>query len=271
MKEVINVSLCGEGTRKSRLMAEYVYCDHTEHCSAYKENKCFRVATFLSPYCEFGRVARVDGGVKHSKMYNSLMEKVRADSNYYRLSYPNHLFFTKVDDKMFLTMPHVRIEPLENGNISLETSFGRCGCVLENKHITPENFIKIIKFEPRGFFNNNVIEGYFEKDAPMLLLQIKEYIPELYQKIIELEPELEFIKPDYIDERAKLSTCNREMTYFYNENEFHFEGDYLVCNNYRSVFLPFDSKEVEIKIKVTDDMYIRITDNKQVTDDTIFK
>lgn len=43
-EKLINVDLYGDGSRDSRLRAEYIYCDHADVCSVYKEGKCFRKA-----------------------------------------------------------------------------------------------------------------------------------------------------------------------------------------------------------------------------------
>ena len=36
-EKLINVDLYGDGSRNSRLRAEYIYCDHADVCSVYKE------------------------------------------------------------------------------------------------------------------------------------------------------------------------------------------------------------------------------------------
>lgn len=59
-EKLINVDLYGDGSRDSRLRAEYIYCDHADVCSVYKEGKCFRKTTLFGVRCEFGRIACVD-------------------------------------------------------------------------------------------------------------------------------------------------------------------------------------------------------------------
>ena len=54
--------------------------------------------------------------------------------------------------------------------------------------------------------------------------------------------------------------------------EFHFEGDYIV--GMTKSMLPLVGlfkNPTEIRIKVTDDMTVRITDDEQVLDTTIFR
>lgn len=66
---LINVALYGDGSRGARLRAEYIYCNHTQECSAYHEGKCLNVTIPFNRRCELGRVEKVDGGTKQSKRY----------------------------------------------------------------------------------------------------------------------------------------------------------------------------------------------------------
>lgn len=51
-EKLINVDLYGDGSRDSRLRAEYIYCDHADVCSVYKEGKCFRNVDHIRPMCK---------------------------------------------------------------------------------------------------------------------------------------------------------------------------------------------------------------------------
>ena len=53
-----------------------------------------------------------------------------------------------------------------------------------------------------------------------------------------------------------------------HKNKFVLKNGYLYCDNYRLSFLPFNSKVGELKIKVTDDMTYKITNNSQVDENT---
>ena len=84
-EKLINVDLYGDGSRDSRLRAEYIYCDHADVCSVYKEGKCFRKTTLFGVRCEFGRIACVDGGTKKTKMYGRVYSEAK-DSERYHIS-----------------------------------------------------------------------------------------------------------------------------------------------------------------------------------------
>jgi len=87
-EKLINVDLYGDGSRNSRLRAEYIYCDHADVCSVYKEGKCFRKTTLFGVRCEFGHIACVDGGTKKTKMYGRVYSEAKDSERYHKLSYP---------------------------------------------------------------------------------------------------------------------------------------------------------------------------------------
>ena len=50
------------------------------------------------------------------------------------------------------------------------------------------------------------------------------------------------------------------------------QGEYLKSiTNYSSVFLPFNAKEAELILKINPKMTVKITDNSQVDENTIFE
>lgn len=85
-EKLINVDLYGDGSRDSRLRAEYIYCDHADVCSVYKEGKCFRKTTLFGVRCEFGRIACVDGGTKKTKMYGRVYSEAKDSERYHKVS-----------------------------------------------------------------------------------------------------------------------------------------------------------------------------------------
>lgn len=106
----------------------------------------------------------------------------------------------------------------------------------------------------------------------MFLKQLSKVFPEKYSDFVSAYPNFEIKQANYVGMRAKLSTCSRSEDYKdYNGNVFHFEGNFLVCENWKSVFNPFSLEESYIKIKVNDSVIVTITDNNQVTDDTVFE
>lgn len=272
-KNLINVSLYGNGSRHSRLRAEYIYCEHANKCSAYKSGKCFCVSALFGKPCELGCVKRSDGGTKRSKAYSRVWNTAKACDCYAKVSYPTYEYVTTIGDKVFLTIPHISIRE-ENGNILVDNpGFSSRSFLSEKKNINPEFLHRICSFSPRAMMGG-VITDYQEKIVPMVLYQLSTLLPEEYKVFIEKYPQYKNIQPNWIGRWAKLSTCNRSETYRdYDGNVFRFEKDFLICDEYRCSIAPFRTSrtsKTEMRIKVTDDMQVRIEKNSQVLPDTVF-
>lgn len=272
MSELINVGLYGDGSRKSRLRAEYIYCDHAQDCSAYKDGKCFCVTTLFGVKCGIGSVGVVDGGTKQSKRFREVWREAKENECYAKLSYPGRNYITKIGDKAFLTHMPVRLEEMPAGKLRWsDPGFGANSIMVSEEVLTPENIMVICSARPHALMGG-IIESYQKETIPMFLHQLSLIYPEKYKVFCEAYPEYEIAPPNWVGRFAKLSTCNRSKQYKdINGNVFYFENDEIVCDHYKSVFAPFGAKDMKIRVNVTDDMEVKITDNKQVLADTVFR
>lgn len=266
--ELITVGLYGDGSKDARLRAEYVYCDRADKCSAFCDGKCFGVTTIFGNRCPYGNVVKSDGGLKRSKAYGRVYSEAKNNEKYSKLSYPYHSLVTKIGDEAFLTIPHVQIEA-ENGNITISNPILTKSLCVSSDLLNPETLKKLCSFRPRAFFGGEITE-YQDKTVPMFLFQFSRLFPKQYQAFVDAFPEYEKRKPDWIGRYAKLSTCNREKVFINGEDEYRFEGDYIVGTSKSTPFGPFLKTATEIRVKVTDDMTVKITDNDQVLDSTVF-
>lgn len=271
MSNLINVGLYGDGKRDSRLRAEYIYCDHAKDCSAYKEGKCFCVTTLFGVSCGVGKVEKIDGGTKQSKKFREVWNKAKENPLYANLKYPNYNYVTRIGNLVFLKLPHIQIYENPQGGLSWHNpGFGVNSKLLSSSVLTPENIMTICSARPQAMIGGE-IQDYQRKIVPMFLHQLSLLLPEKYVAFQYEYPDYKPFELDWIGQYAKLITCNREEKYKdIDGNEFYFDGEYLVCKNYKSAFNPFRSKFVEMRVKVTDDMEVKITDNKQVLDSTVF-
>lgn len=270
MEELINVELYGDGSRNARRRAEYIYCDHADECSAYKDGKCFRVTTPFGLQCKFGRTNCVDGGTKQSKMFKCIGNEAKSNERYHRLSYPNYTYIIRIGNNVFLTPPYVRIELQGEKLMCSDPGFGGNSILIQIEVLTPENIKRICEYRPRALMGGEIAD-YQQKVVPMFLHQLSQLCPEHFKVFFTTYPDFNIKPPSWIGRYARLSTCNRESVYRDTlGNLFYFDGDDVVCDCYQSVFLPFSGKSTKIRISVTDDMSVKITDDRQVTNDTIF-
>ena len=94
----INVRLYGDGSRKARLRAEYIYCDRADECSLYKIGKCFNVTTLFGTRCPIGERNCVDGGTTQSKKFRDIWEQAKFDPCYAKLNYPSNEHIGRIGD-----------------------------------------------------------------------------------------------------------------------------------------------------------------------------
>jgi hypothetical protein len=115
------------------------------------------------------------------------------------------------------------------------------------------------------------IRDYPKKIVPHFLRQFKALFPERFQRFVEEYPDCEVPVCSWLGRRAKLATCNRNAIFKdMNGNPFRFDGDWLVCDRYSSAFAPFGATGGEIRVKINDKMVVEITNDDQVTEDTVF-
>ena len=271
MSEAICVHLYGDGSRNSRLRAEYIHCDRAGECSAYKKGECFCVTTPFGVRCGIGHVTCVDGCTKQSKTYHRVWKEAKAHPNYGKLKHPHHAMVTRIGNDVFLTLPYIWLE--EGGNNQIwchDPHFSTNRLLTSSDRLTPENIKRICEFRPHSMMGG-VIVAYQLDTVPMFLHQLRGLFPEKFAAFEKAFPDFEIKAPNWIGRRAKLATCNRDMEYKDgSRGVFHFEGDEIVCDSFDSAFLPFNAKKAKIRIQLSDEMVVEITDNNQVTEETVF-
>lgn len=269
--EVICVHLYGDGSRSARLRAEYIHCDRSGECSAYKNGECFCVTTFFGVRCGIGRVTCVDGCTKQSKTFHRVWREAKAHPNYGKLKYPYHTTVTRIDNDVFLTLPHIWLEEREDGQISCrDPHLSTNRLLVSSDRLTPENIKRICEFRPRAIMGG-VITDYQFKTVPMFLHQLRGLFPDKFAEFEKAYPDFEIKAPNWKGRRAKLATCNRDMEYKDgSRGVFRFDGDEIVCDCYDSAFAPFGAKKAKIRLQLSDEIVVEITDNKQVIETTVF-
>lgn len=272
MQNLINVGLYGAGTRDSRLRAEYIYCDMAEQCSAYREGKCFCVTTLFGARCGVGVVTSIDGGTKRAKAFTKVSAEARQNPRYGELSYPSNTYVTKIGNTAFLTIPYTWLEITPGGDLIVgDPHLSTNKLTVGADRLTPKNIMAICKARPRAIIGGE-IRDYQEKIVPHFLRQFKALFPKRFQRFVEEYPDYEVPVCSWLGRRAKLATCNRSAEYIepVSKSKYRFEGDWLVCDDNKSAFAPFGATGGEIRVKINDKMVVEITDDDQVTEDTVF-
>lgn len=263
MNNIINVNIYGDGSRKHPYKIKAINCDRAHECSLYKDGKCLAIPGLLSPSCCVGKIEVIDKSTKYAQRCDDMLSKWRRHECYNKLKRPVYQYISLVGNDVLVNIPHVNINK-DTFDIG-DPGFGHNIVLIPKDKFTPEYVVRLLKYRPTSLMGNSIVE-YKNKIVQTVLKNISDLMPDIYQQVILLYPESSTWSVNYIGRTAYLSTCNRECTY----DGFRFDGDTLVKNDWNGLFLPFGAKSAEIRIKVTDDMLVKITDNKQVLDDTKF-
>ena len=201
--------------------------------------------------------------------YGEFKRKYKEDECYGKLDEPNNKI-GKIGDIFVINMRY--LHEIEGGRYKVETNiFSHPLIYIQEKDFTNELISMICNGKPRTFFENEIIKDYTEKDVPRFLYELKTEFKEVYERFVKEYTEYKNKEMNFVGRKAYIYSL-RDGTKLEDKATFVKRGEYLKSiTNYSSAFLPFDAKETELIIKINPKMTVRITDNSQVDDNTIFE
>ena len=268
------------GKKESPLEADEIYCDRADKCTFYKQGKCLRVRSFLAPTCKFGKNNVIKGYTSRAHKYYDFKNKYTNDEVYSKLEYPNELVAV-IGDTLYMNLKFVLVRKKKE-----EETFSRCyrcvdgyeitevgfcsgDCFLPIEDVTNELLYGIFSYTPYSMMGG-VIEDYKLKVVPDIIQSLKSIAPEIHKKFIKEYPQYD-VSPNYIGKYAFVKTMvNGSKLEDTNGNILVLHNGKLVCDKWKSAFVPFDGKTAKIEIEVRDDMKYKITSNSQVDENTKF-
>lgn len=265
MKKKIQVGLYGDGSRYSRLREEIVYCDYADECSLYREGKCLKITCAFASLCPFGEIERIDGGTKRSKSFQRIRENAKADECYGKLKRAYNTYFAVAGEWVIVGGMSVYLDYSDEFRVKDPGLSGGNYVAIPKSDFTIDIIKKIYNMRPVALMGGP-LKHFREDQLPFFFLQMRKVWPEKYEEFAEVVPEVRNLNPNYVGKWARLSTINRDLPV----NGFVFDGDFLV-GEYNSVFLPFGARSAFIRIPITDELKVEITNNNQVTEETIFE
>lgn len=171
----------------------------------------------------------------------------------------------------YLNLPYVDLK-LDGSRLNASTAiFTNQHLLVDRPMLTPDNLDNVLGYKPRNMCGD-IITGHADESVPNFLHQFKRLFPVEYDRFVKEYPKYAELSPTFIGRHAKLATCNPDCVYKdSNGDKFTMEdGKRMVCKEYKSGFLPFGASKAEVIITLTDDMKVKITENAQVLDDTVF-
>jgi len=272
MKELINAHIFEPYYKNVKARCELLYCDNHENCPVLKKGKCLHVLGIVGPgwSCPHGSYSIYHGYTKAArnfrnwlndkkKQYEAVLDKVDCQNFYKKIA--------STGDYIYLPYPYLKnyVNPLP---FMINPHF----CKVED--FTPENIMQIINFRPKAFFGGE-IDSFQKQEVPRFIDHLMTEMPDIYKKLIEKYPEVLAKFPrnnmNYINRTAILKSCKIGSKFTdVLGNEFTWDGQYLICENWESYSIPFNIKRGYLKLEPSENTLIRIMNNNQVDENTAF-
>lgn len=278
--DIINVDLYGGksifGGKETPLEADIIYCDKYNSCSYYKNGQCLNVRSFLSSRCKFGRVQNVKGYTSRAMKYHAFKSEWRGHEKYNKLDYPSKKLGL-IENIVIFPYPHIQINELENGELKIsDPCWGSNIAFIDYSKFTVEFIHKICTFRPNAMMGGE-IKSYQNEIVPLFLAHLKEIFPNKYEEYTRKHEG--YVKEiNYVGRKALLETIKPSYVHYKSPNypkfneEWYWDGEFLTYKKgYVSSFnITKDYEILDIKIKPSNKSTIQISDNKQVSEKTIF-
>lgn len=268
--KLINVRIFEPAFKTVKARCECIYCQNTENCSLYKQKRCIHDWGYVANIeCPYGKYSQTEGYTKRARSYYSW---IRNKKDAHKDSLNAVEFYTKklaiIGEYIYLPYPH-----LENYVNSLNGVINEH--FIKEADFTNEKVLEIINFRPQALMGGE-IKSFQAKEVPKFIQHLKEEMPYRYKALKENYPDkfetIDEVGRNYIGRTAYLKTLKVGSTAIdIHGDRFLFDGEYLINENYKPSFSPFGTTGGLFKFKATDDMTVKITDNEQVVESTIFK
>lgn len=270
-------SIFNKPKRTDRAIGFTFYCECPDKCNLFSQGKC--LLKNMSSFCNYGRVNRIQSPTVFAKSFRTFIDNFKEEHKETldkQLSGINKI--CDVVDLVFLPVSFLHMNRNANFSVNKDFGFGGQIVMVEKSKFTKE-FIdeQILQFRPRSYFGYSTIEDYEKKSLPKFMNQLKDYDTQLFYEVVAMRPEYNELYSNIsnVGRIADLRTITPNKGTFVDCHgaNWLWDREYLVSNDSDCPFMPIDpSNFSQIKVKVRLDIPTRmkITDDEQVNDNTVF-
>jgi len=240
-------------------------CSNAQNCDAYKNNKCVMLNGLFSHSCPYGKTKIEEGYTKVSRKCGQLIQKGKNEYGDIEYSKKSLKFVCYIGDYVYLPLPHL----LNYKNSIREKDFFKGdGDIIKKEDFTPEFIVELLKFKPRALMGGE-ITSYQQENVPMFCSQLKRYMPDMFEKVKKLYPDIDYIiqNINYVGKYAKVKTLLPGKVQL-NNDILEWDGTIIKAKGHQISFWGLDNEDVVIT--PADNTYVKIVDNNTVTEDTEF-
>lgn len=241
-------------------------CNNCENCNAFKRNKCVMLNGLFSHSCPYGKTYRDTGYTKAARKCGELIRKNREKYGDVEYSKSSLGFVCEIGDYIYLPLPHLDnyVNPIRDKDF-----FVGDYDMIKKEDFTPEFVVELIQFRPRALMGGE-ISSYQIEEVPKFCSQLKRHMPDIYEKVKQIYPEIEdkVENINYVGKKAKLTTLLSGEVML-GTQVLEWDGSNLHAKGEQILF--WRLKDEEIIIRPNDNTYVEIVDNATVTEETEFQ
>lgn len=259
--------------KKSEKAKGHIYsCKCPEKCELYAKGNC----VLFKNHCPYGSKDTIVGYSRMASKFSSwiyeFMDKHKEACNVrFRLKQPEKMEYFM--DLVYIPILHLGLN--ENMDFVDGKGYFAYSYPIVKRSDFNEEFIskQIIRFRPKALMGG-VVWGYQEKEVPKFLRWLKRLDPVLFDKVKALDSDHPaFNKLSDVGKKAILQTLNPNIGTFADTSNrtWTWDGEYLYSSNVRFYGTILETEEIqECRLKPTDGAVVKVTDDNQVNDNTIF-
>lgn len=238
-------------------------CCKSETCNAYKNKQCIMLNGIWGNGCPYGKRIQKEGYTKAARKCGVLVSEYRNKYSDVEYALKALSAVCKINDYVYAALPHLKnyVNPIR------QNDFFICDDLIKIENFTPEFIVELIKFKPYAIFGGE-IKTYQKKDVPKFCYQLKRNIPDLYQQVVEVYPEIKNLieNIDYVGKKAKVKTLLPGVVKL-SSDILKWDGDVLKAKGEQISWWELHDEEVTI---IPDEhTVVEICNNDTVTDETV--
>lgn len=241
--------------------AEYrtVFCKQTEGCEVFKRGQCIS-RQFMGAGCPNGITSTIRGPTRMAKSFHTWVSEHKAKAKEIGYLEAPAIRISRVGDLIWL--------PYSFMDLALEGRRGSRSRFVPAAEFTPDLVSYLCSARPRSLFGDE-IRDYQSKDVPLFIAHLSEGYADLLAEAAPLSARIREVMATLtkVGRKARLHTLKPNVGTF---EGWTWDGAHMVSAN-RKNFPPFTGfNALEVRIVPGPNAEVKITDDGQVTPDTVF-
>lgn len=258
--------------RNNAAVMTTVTCSNSGNCGLYASGQCVLVGSLSTQRCEYGVKKRLTGYTKKAKGYYKWINDKRAElGGHVNVINEAKTMIAQVGDYVYLPYAHMnmneRLPFKQHANIFVTGSY-----FMPMSAFTVNNMVIMVDYRPQALMGGE-ITSYRADSLPKFLQHLKEKYPDKFNELTHLRPEvLQMVRTTNVGRMALLSSIKPgvEIVNHVHKDKWLWDGVYLHSLTFKPNFLIVKAESVDVKLKPVEGVTVKISDDNQVTPDTIF-